>query len=489
MSTPKTDRPLNPLLEITSRIDPRLFIDAVLCRWYVVVISVLLTTAVAVGFSFVSPASYSARAVIKIQSNVSLNAILDNGPRADWEYNSQIPVVLEVLNSRPVARTILTDLGWISPGDSAEHVDLQVAFFHQNLTVFPTAAGIVEIEFSSRDSEVVVRVMRMLMTELRAAMVAPQIESLDASVEFLGVQLGRIRAELDVAEEEMRAYTTESTNQRPEVYAATLEHYAEMLGAYSSAQSELVAAEERLRVTHERLAGFDPEWSELEERVSSAQSSLNRLSATYTDNHPEVRSARRSLEAIQEALANYQASPTSFEIADIERILRQQGSRGNEMMQEELNAYRTALTEAQAMQSTVELMSSQIEDTLESLATFSESATVIGNMQQDMEAKSTVYTRLLAQHEEAVVNRSLTVHEEERHIWIIEQPNEEDPPERSKPSIKIAGVGGVFIGMMMAAFLIAMSEFFGKTVRVPMEAEDKADGVSVIGSMPPFETI
>lgn len=489
MSKANTERPLNPLLEFTSRIDPRLFIDAVLSRWYVFVISVLVTTIVAVGFAVTAPASYSARAVIKIQSNVSLNAILDNGPRADWEYNSQIPVVLEVLNSRPVARTILTELGDISPGDPPEIVDLMVRLFHQNLMVFPTAAGILEIEFKSRNQEVVVRVMRMLMIELRTAMVAPQLESLDASVEFLGIQLERIRSELDTAEEEMRAYTSESTNQRPEVYSATLNHYAEMLGEYSSAESELVAAEERLRIAHERLAGFDPTWSGLEERVSNAQSNLNRLSQAYTDNHPEVRSAQSSLEAAQAALAVYQASPTSFEIDDIERILRSQGSRGNEMMQEELNAYRRALTEAQAMQSTVELMSSQIGDTLESLATFSESATVIANMQQDMEAKSTVYTQLLAQHEQAVVNRSLTLHEEERHIWIIEQPNEEDPPERSKPSIKIAGIGGIFMGMIMGAFLIVLAEFFGKTVRVPMEAEDKAGGVRVIGTMPPFETI
>ncbi|MFT6399367.1 MAG: hypothetical protein ACJAYU_004132 [Bradymonadia bacterium] len=488
MSNQQADRQRNPLLEITSRIDPRLFIDAVLSRWYVIVLSVLVTTTLALALSLSAPASYSARAIIKIQSNVSLNAILDNGPRADWEYNSQIPVVLEVLNSRPVARAILTELEDISAGDSPEHVDLMVALFHQNLMVFPTAAGIIEIEFKSRDQDVVVRVMRMLMTELRGAMVAPQVESLDASVEFLGIQLERIRSELDAAEAEMRAYTSQSTNQRPEVYAATLEHYAEMLSEYSSAQSERVAAQERLRIGHERLAGFDPTWSSLEERVSRAQSNLNRLSTTYTDNHQEVRSAQSSLDAAQEAMTLYESNPTSFDIADIERILRSQGSLGNEMMREELNAYRTALTEAQAMHSTVELISSQIEDTLESLATFSESATVIANMQQDMEAKSSVYTRLLAQYEEAVVNRSLTVHEEERHIWIIEQPNEEDPPERSQASLKKAGVGGILLGMIMAGFLIVLAEFFGKTVRVPMEAEDKAGGVAVIGTMPPLET-
>jgi uncharacterized protein involved in exopolysaccharide biosynthesis len=485
MSTLK--RLSNPILEITSRIDPRLFIDAVLSRWHVVFCCVLITTVVATSLSLVSPATYSARAVIKIQSNVSLNAILDNGPVADWEYSSQIPVVMEVLNSRPVARAILMELGDISVTDSPERVDLMVELFHSNLAVFPNAGGIVEIEFKSRNPDVVVRVMRMLMTELRAAMVAPQVESLDASVEFLGIHLDRIRHELDLGEEQMRAYTSESTNQRPEVYEATLEHYAEMLGQYSSAQSSLVAAEERLRVAHERLASYDPTWSDLAERIARAGSNLGSLQSSYTDDHPEVREARSRLQAAEEALVLYQASPTAFEIADIERILRRNSN--NEMMQEELTAYRSALTEAQAVHSTVELMSSQIEDTLESLARFSESATVIANMMQDMEAKSTVYAQLLAQHEQAVVNRSLTVHEEERHVWIIEQPNEEDPPERSKPSIKIAVAGGVMAGLMLAAFLIVLAEFFGKTVRVPMEAEDVAGGVSVIASMPPLEIV
>jgi uncharacterized protein involved in exopolysaccharide biosynthesis len=481
------ERLSNPILEITSRIDPRLFIDAVLSRWHVVFFCVLITTVFAVSFSLVAPASYSARAVIKIQSNVSLNAILDNGPVADWEYNSQIPVVLEVLNSRPVARTILTELGDISATDTPARVDLMVELFRANLIVFPNAGGIVEIEFKSRNPDVVVRVMRMLMAELRAAMVAPQVESLDASVEFLGIQLERIRHELNLAEEQMRAYTSESTNQRPEVYEATLEHYAEMLGQYSTAQSDLVAAEERLRIAHERLASYDPTWSGLAEDASRAQSNLEGLLTSYTDDHPEVRSARSRVVAAEEALIAYQIAPTAFEIADIERILRRNSN--NEMMQEELTAYRSALTEAQAMQSTVALKSSQIEDTLESLARFSESATVIANMMQDMEAKSTVYTQLLAQHEQAVVNRSLTVHEEERHVWIIEQPNEEDPPERSKPSIKIAGIGGVMAGLMLAVFLIVLSEFFGNTVRVPMEAEDLAGGVPVIATMPPLETV
>lgn len=155
------------------------------------------------------------------------------------------------------------------------------------------------------------------------------------------------------------------------------------------------------------------------------------------------------------------------------------------MIQEELSAYREALTEVEGLRQRVELMRSQIDDTLASLTTFAASAQTIANMQRDAEAKSTVYTRLMAQFEEAQVNRELTVHEEERQVWVIEQPDEQDPPERKKIGLKIALVGGVFAGLLLSFVAVAVGEFFEKTVRLASEAGHVANA-PVIGVLPPM---
>lgn len=253
-----SDRPLNPLLEITSRLEPRLFIDAVLTRWQVIALCLVVCPSFALLFAFLAPANYSASATVRIQSNVSLNALLDQGPQADWELNSKIPVVLEVLNSRPVARSILFELGEIGPQATPREIDLAIEVFHSQLRVFPLAGGIVEIQFQSKDPDKVVRCIRLLMAALREAMVRPQVESLDASVEFLRDQLERIRQELSENETEMQDFLGQSDSQRPEVYEAALDHYSSLLGDYSSAQSDLVAAEQALGISRGRLASYDP---------------------------------------------------------------------------------------------------------------------------------------------------------------------------------------------------------------------------------------
>ncbi len=485
MSGP-TQRPTNPLREITSAIDPRLFIDAALSRWYVFALFATVVPLVAIVFASLSPAVYSARAVVRVQSQVSLNALVDQGPVADWELNSKIPVVLEVLNSRPVARQILTELGEIGPSDSPEYVNLAIAIFHQRLQVMPLSGGIVEIRYRSQQADDVVLCIRLLMEALREAMVRPQLESLDASVEFLATQLERIRTELDENETAMQGFHEGSDNQRPEVYAATLQHYSELLERYSEGQSTLVSAQERLRVARDRLASYDPTRADLDRRHRAAEREVASLLSTYTDDHPQVITAQSRLRRITEERDAYTARPTDFNIADIERILN--NSRGdNDVIQGELAAYRSALSDVEATRQSVELMSMQVQEALTSLASFADSAQVISNMERDAEAKSQVYTRMMAQYEEALVTRELTVHEEQRHVWVIEQPNEADPPERDKVGVKIAAVGGFLFGLLIAAFIVVIMEFFNRTVRLSSEASEIAAGVPVIGVLPPLE--
>lgn len=484
MTTPRAH---NPLREITSRLEPRIFIDAALCRWHYFVILGILIPAFAVVFALLSPPTYSAKAVVRVQSQVSLNAILDQGPVADWELNSQIPVVLEVLNSRPVAREILTELGEISPSDSPEYVNIAIAMFHQRLQVLPMSSGLVQIRYRSREADDVVRCIRMLMDSLREAMVRPQIESLDASVEFLATQLERIRTQLDENEVAMQGYHAQGDNQRPEVYSATLQHYSELLERYSTGQSNLVSAEERLRVARDRLASYDPTRADLDRRHSAARRELSSLQSDYTDDHPRVIAAQRRLARVTEERDAYVASPNDLDIADIERILN--NNRGDDdVIQGELATYRSALADVEATRQSVELMGSQVEEALASLASLADSAQEIANMERDAEAKSQVYTRLLAQYEEALVTRELTIHEEQRHVWVIEQPNEEDPPERDQQSVLVSAVGGMMLAMLLAAFFVVLAEFFDKTVRVSREAEEQA-GVPVIGIIPPFERV
>jgi len=478
-----SERPQNPILEITNRLEPRMFIDAVLCRAHYIAVCLVICPTLALLFAFLSPSTYSASATVRIQSNVSLNALIDQGPVADWVLNSRIPVVLEILNSRPVARAVLFELGEIGPDDSPQAVSFAIDQFHSQLRVFPLSGGLVQIQYTSRDPDKVVRCIRLLMQLLRESMVRPQVESLDASVEFLRQQLERIRVELQQGEQEMHDYLARSDSQRPEVYEAALEHYAGLLRNYSESQSDLVAAEQRLEIVRTRLATYDPRRADLDRQLAAARANVESLARTYTDDHPDVARARTRLAAVERERDEYVANPNSFEIADIERIMASRG--GSEIVQTELNDYRTAVSEVEGLRQRVELVRSQIDDTLGSLSTFAESARIIGNMQRDTEAKASVYTRLMAQYEEAQVSRELTIHEEERQVWVLEQPDEQDPPERKKVGLKLALVGGVFAGIMLSFLFIVVGEFFDRTVRLAGEA-GRIAGAPVIAVLPPL---
>lgn len=477
-----TDKARNPLQELTQELEPRLFIDAVMARWHVLALCVIVVPIIAVVVAVFDRPTYTARAVVRVQSEVRLEALLDSRNN-QFDVNSRIPVVLEVLNSRPLARSILLELGHIQATDVPNWVDLQIDLFQDRLQVFPLSGGIVEIRYSSATPDDVVRTMRLLMDGLQRSMVAPQVQTLDASATFLASQLDRIRSELSTLEAQLLEFHSESSNQRPEVYEATLEHYATLLREYASAQTELVAAEQRIRLARDRLARYDPRRSELERRLAAAQRELASLQGTYRDEHPEVVAARSTLANRQRELDAYLANPTDFAIEDIERIL---GRSRDELLGEELSNYRDALRDVEGLRQQVEFMSAQIDETLVTLAGFADSSQRLANLQREVDAKSAVYTRLLAQYEEALVSRELTANEESRQVWIIEQPDETDPPARTKLGIKRSGVAGVFAGLLLGAIFIVVAEFFGRSVRSAREASRIAGGVPVIGTIPPL---
>ncbi len=478
----------SPLAEITNKLDSRIFFDAALTRWRWIALAVVICPTVGIIYATLSAPYYTARATVKVESQVSLSRILDEGPAPEWELNSQLPVVMTVIQSRPVVRRILLQLGELSETDDPLTVDIAVARFHSRVRVFTLPGGIVEISFRSEDPDVVVQTLHMLIDELKDAMLRPKQESLDASVEFLATQLDRIREELDEGELAIEEFQAESDTQRPEVYEATLEHYSALLGEYTSTQSDLAAADQELVVARDRLQAYDSEARDLEDRLESARRHYNSLMRDYTDDHPEVVSARLTVEGRQEALDNYRGQGEALDINDFDRLVRQtREGRNRELLQGELSAYRDALSEAEGQRERVALIRSQLDETLASLSAFSANEQALNQMLRDVEAKSTVYSRLLAQYEDALVNRELTLQTEGRQVWVIEQPGRTDPPEKQKLGRKVAAITSLFFALIAALGAIIVAEFLDRTVRVPSEAERLTE-LPLIGVLPPLDS-
>lgn len=169
-----------------------------------------------------------------------------------------------------------------------------------------------KVSFTYRRPEVVYRVSNELVTLFLDENIKSRTERATDTTAFLTQESERLKAELEKIENEVANYKQQNANALPE-------HTDLRMASMQRTESQLNELERDYKDTQERLRYLDVELASAKAGIGSRpsqataptpaselerlQAEYAKLSATYSENYPDVRSVKRKIEALEKAQA------------------------------------------------------------------------------------------------------------------------------------------------------------------------------------------
>jgi polysaccharide chain length determinant protein (PEP-CTERM system associated) len=172
------------------------------------------------------------------------------------------------------------------------------------------------IAFEHRRPEVAQAVANDLVTLFIDENVKVRTQRAAQTTEFLTQEADKLKKEVDAIEAQVAKYKQEHANGLPENVALGMASMQRVEADLRQVERDHAGAEEALRTLEgERAAAMaepppavtatvDPTQAELR----TARAELARLAATYTENHPDLRAAKRKVEALERVAATESAN-------------------------------------------------------------------------------------------------------------------------------------------------------------------------------------
>ncbi len=467
-------------------------LEAIRLRWRWIGVMMVICPIIAVIADKVLVPDVRSRARLMMQEGVTVNPYLKD-MQVEWTVKNRLPVIQSVLMARETLETVLRKTGDITKTMNSGEADMKVREFAKQITISGLGGGVVQIDVKGPQANSVYQALQTLMAKLVEEMLRPQKQALDDSVDFLAKQAARIKGELDDLEEKIKTFKRANAASLPDLYRAQLSTHGVVLGNLTDAETDLSAIKRKRALMEQRLETYDPGTELLEQRLVKAREELERMRASFSDDHPRLAGARASVAEIEQRLTAERRKPRRVNAGQLERIARDTptlaqpamppgaNQEASPLMAGEIQQYKKIIADQETLEEKVRALQERVAKSESDVSAYGQQEPLLDRLMRDHETKEKAYQRLLERYEDALVTRALTLNDEQSQVWVLEAPT---LPER-KPALPppLAAVAGVFAGIVLAIGLILGAEIFERRVRFPQEAEQIV-GAPVIGSLP-----
>jgi len=458
------------------QIDLRFVFGVILYHWKLLVLPMIIAPIGALIAMNFLPEKYRASSKLMVQENAMVNPFLSK-MSDNWMAQGKTPVIESVLTSRTTIEKTLRKLNEIREGETPLNIEDRVTDFGQHIKFLSLGSGMVQIDMTGSNPEMVFKGLEVLVRVLIEEMRRPQKASVADANSFLKRELDRLSKELQVVEEELAKFKQENVGQMPEVQQANLGEYISYHKALMDAEIGLIASRSKKKLMEERLKKFNPVVQQLERQVTDSRAKLSELQATYTGEHPGVRAMEAQVKDLEQKLEQAQSAPAASAAAE--------GSGGLEskpnVLPGDMLSYKQAVKESEGLSSTVGMLRKHIDDSKESVKGFVSKEKTLARLLRDLEVKSKVYKNILEKHEDSQINKELALLDDGNQVWVVEPAA---LPSRPMGLPRAAfGLLSILGGLMLGVLLVFAVEFFSSTIRKKEEVEALV-GVPVIGTIP-----
>jgi polysaccharide biosynthesis transport protein len=170
-----------------------------------------------------------------------------------------------------------------------------------------------KVSFEHRRPDLAQRVANELVTLFLDENVKVRTERATQTTVFLSQEATKLKTELETLESQIASYKLENGTALPENVTINATAIQRMESDLRSLEGEARSANEELRALELELAGAKAGLGAAgasqtarnpEQELQLARAELTRLSSLYTDNHPDVRAARRKVESLEKSAPN-----------------------------------------------------------------------------------------------------------------------------------------------------------------------------------------
>lgn len=350
---------------------------------------------------------------------------------------------IEMMKSRAVLEPIMDQLEDITPEEREEMTTED--FAKKNLEIENVkGTNLINVVGKGRTPEEAQMISANVVENFLKMMTEMNQSSQSFMVKFLNERIDTAKQESDVASAKLEAFSREHKVYVPDEQAkAAIERTALYDKAISEFQvkkqaagAQLSAVNSELGKQNANLSAYNVADSEvvvaLREQIATKEAEVVKLEQKYTDNHPDLISAKEQLESLKGSLTREVADAVAAGTAS-------------------MNPTQAALIQSQAMaqvdmavadasESAVKAQMANAESDMKQL---SEGTLQYIKLKRDAEIKNEVYVALVKQSEQSRIQATM----ESMDIQVIDKANL--PIQKSAPRRKIITLGGMAAGVVI----------------------------------------
>lgn len=313
-----------------------------------------------------------------------------------------------------------------------------------------------QLSFEHKRAEVAQAVANDLVTLFLDENVKVRTERASQTTEFLTQEADKLKKDLDALEAQIAAFKQEHGKTLPENVALGLAAMQRAEADLRQVERDYAAAEEGLRALEAEREAAQAQSSGGADSLAElprARAELARLGATYTEDHPDVKAARRRVESLEQAAAGGAgAASAAAKPVVADAALRRIDARATALRDrlKVLAAQRGALRGRIGQMDTQLVRSPQVERGLTALT-------------RDYQSAQKKYEEILAKKMTAQVAENLEGDQKAERFAVLEPPTLPDRP--IKPDRKKLIALSLLLAMAAPVGAVALMEALHGTVR------------------------
>ena len=437
---------------------------------YLIITPIILLPLVSILVSIFSDRQWQTHTTILVQESAKMNPFLED-LSVSTNLENRITTLDTLLHSRHMLINVGKDIGKINADSSNSERDALVKKLSTSLKVKLIGKDLVKITLKSSDVENIESTLRLVRHRFVEKLLAPEKASIEASEEFLTMQLNNKRKELQVSEFKLSTFKKDNSSDLPNLYNANTSRLAELKNVLQKHRTSLSGAEAAKKSIRIRLAQLDPVISKLEESIVNLRGELALLRSRYTDNHSKVQITIRKLTQLEEEREQQSKTSINLDEASLNRLWEVAShiegvdisKNTNSLLISQLQELQMADGRVQQLKEEIKSIENQITASQSSVANFGEMERTLTELERDLTVKRALYTDLLSRYEKARVTGALGRFEQPERIKIIDEPYR--PSQPTNLPLLIFIMSGVIAGIALGIGMALIAELSDSTIR------------------------
>ena len=469
------------------QIDFDFILGVLLRRRWLVLVPFVLSVIAGICYAVIAPKTYSAETLILVEPQRVPQSYVTPLVSADIE--TRLSTIRQQILSRTNIEKIISDFKLFNrPEEQGMYFEEKIESLRKRITIDVTntrkgGSDAFTIAFEGQNPETVMKIVNALANYfIDENLKARETQALGTS-DFLQDELGNTRKKLEAVEEKLKTFREENMGELPEQLDSNLKILTRLQEQLNDRQQSIRDEKDRLAIIENQLSDYEQSGiapvSVKDQRLKDLKqlrADLSRLTAQYTENHPDI---IRTRQAIAEKEKELKAAPPESGPASANDI----GSIGDMDRKAILDRQKESILQLRSMTEETEQLKQQIELYQQRVENTPKREQQLISLNRDHANIQESYNSLLARRLEAELAVNMERKQKGEQFRIVDHARLPEKP--IKPDMRKIFMVFCGAGLALGAGIAFGLEYLKNNYASPEEINADLD-LPVLATIPPI---